>query len=157
MRFAMLALLCCICDAGCASHGERATAAATSSATPVASGFGARAAAWPGYVAIDYDKPGRPGPLLSPSDISKVQAALQSVKACQRPLLRYAFLGYSTNIVLFFAVPPGEGAHVIGSADEFYNPMENSVMPMSDNPNMEEMQKQGIEWDVNHRLCPREP
>jgi hypothetical protein len=69
-------------------------------------------------------------------------------------LVRYAFLGNSANIVLFFAVPPGEGAHVIGSADESYNPMDNSVIPMSDNPNIEEMQKQGVQWDIDHQPCP---
>jgi hypothetical protein len=154
MRFAVLALLSCICGAGCTSHGARAAGTSAPSPTPAASSHEARAAAWPSYAAADYDKPGRPGPLLSPSDITEVQAVLQAVKPCQRRSVRYAFLGNSTNIVLFFAVPPGEGAHVIGSADESYNPMDNSVIPMSDNPNIEEMQKQGVQWDIDHQPCP---
>jgi hypothetical protein len=109
--------------------------------------------ALPSYVATDYDKPGRPGPFLAAADIARIQTVLARVKPCQRPLVRYAG-GDGSPIVLFFAVKPGEGAHVLGTADEFYDPATGSVVPGSDNQSEEQMQKQGLQWDIDHQACP---
>jgi hypothetical protein len=109
--------------------------------------------AMPSYSAEKYGNPGTDGPLLNPADAAKLEDVLKRVKPCQRPLVRYAG-GDGAPMVLFFAVQRGQGAHVLGTADEFYDPATGSVVPGSDNPSQEQMQRQGLQWDIDHQPCP---
>src|ERR1700722_16814119 len=109
---------------------------------------------FPSYAAEDYDKPGRPGPSLSPSDTANIENVLSQVKPCQRPLVRYSFGNGSTSAILFFEVPPGSAAHVLGTANEYYDPGSGSVIPASDNPAQTQMEKEGLKWGIDLEPCP---
>lgn len=111
---------------------------------------------FPTYDAVDYDKPGL-HPLLTPEQVARIRAVLIKVKSCQRQLVQYSFGNGFRDLVIFFAVPSGEGSHVFGTADEIYIPRDGSEIPMSQNPNYEQMEKQGIQWDIDHEPCAPAP
>jgi|GEM_PF-5128628 hypothetical protein len=106
------------------------------------------------FVATDYNKPGHPS--LSFAQMSIIREALDRVKPCQRTLVRYAVLGPNTDdLILFFAVPHGQGSHVFGTAIEVYFPDNGTEIPMgADDPQAEHREKQGIQWDIDHQPCP---
>ena len=109
---------------------------------------------FPTYDAVDYDKPGLHPP-LTPKQVANIRAVLTAVKPCQRPLVRYSFGNGFRDLIMFFSVPAGEGSHVFGTADVVYSPRDGFAIPMSDNPNVQQMAKQGIQWDIEHQPCPR--
>ena len=105
----------------------------------------------PIYVAADYDKPGH-HPTLTLEQIETIRRMLARVKPCQRPLLRYVL---DDEVTLFFAVPPGQGAHVLGTRMDVYFPRSGIEVPMpQDGPAAEARAKQGVQWDIDHQPCP---
>ncbi len=107
---------------------------------------------WPGYVAIDYGKPGQPK--LGAADRSHIGNILDTVLPCQRPLVRYAFAGGSGSMVLFFEIPPDRGAHVFGQSGLIYVPSSDSVVAAPpDSMDVAEIRKLGVQWDVEHQSC----
>ena len=140
------------CSNGSASGAEHGPAASPTSVVSVA----ATPAVWPTfatYDAMDYNRPGLHPP-LNPKQVATIQAVLRRVKPCQRQLVQYSFGNGFRDLVMFFSVPSGEGSHVFGTADEVYIPRDGSEIPMSDNQNAEQMEKQGIQWDIDHQPCP---
>jgi hypothetical protein len=151
LAFARYAVAICVAAAllgACSKVGASDSARhATATTAPVSATAPTAMPTWPGYVAIDYGKPGQPS--LTLADASRVQWALSKVKACQRPLVRYALPGGSGPVVLFFAIPPNSGAHVFGEGDAYYVPTEDSVIPMpGDSEDYGLIQKEGIRWDI---------
>ena len=66
---------------------------------------------------MDYNKPGHPS--LALAQMSLIQRTLARVKSCQRPRVRYGVFGLNTDdLILFFAVPPGQGTHPFYTANE---------------------------------------
>lgn len=157
--YALLSFIAAVLIVGCsndsASSAEHGPAAGPTSVVSVA----ATPAVWPTfatYDAMDYNRPGLHPP-LNPKQVATIQAVLRRVKPCQRQLVQYSFGNGFRDLVMFFSVPPGEGSHVFGTADEVYIPRDGSEMPMSDNENAEQMEKQGIQWDIDHQPCPSPP
>ncbi|MGC1381727.1 MAG: hypothetical protein WA814_11975 [Candidatus Baltobacteraceae bacterium] len=108
------------------------------------------------YLATDYDKPGHPE--LGSEDVEQIRAALAKVKACQKPILRYAFPdGYGRAVLFFGGKGPNEYAHVFGKGNFFYIPARNVIMVVPANASTIDAKQaiaQGIEWDVDHQPCP---
>jgi hypothetical protein len=105
----------------------------------------------PPYVAMEYDKPGHPS--MTPEQMRTIREMLAKVKPCQRPLLRYVL---DDEVTLFFAVPPGQGARILGSPGLFYLPGTGGEVPIQENgPEAEARAKQGVQWDIDHQPCPR--
>jgi hypothetical protein len=138
---------CSKTDASNAAAG--ASPAASAPAAPIVP---AAMRSWPGFVAIDYGKPGQPN--LSGADATRIRRVLARVKPCQRALVRYAFPGRWAQAVMFFAIPPDGGAHVFGEGDAYYVPNQDSVIPIpGDSENFGEIEKQGLQWDIDHQPC----
>jgi hypothetical protein len=105
------------------------------------------------FIAMDYSKPGHPE--LTFAQMSLIQRTLARVKPCQRPLVRYGLFGPDTkDVILFFAVGPHEGAHPFGTTNQVYFPDEGYSIATNDNGQLEQMKKQGIQWDIDHKPCP---
>jgi|SRR5580704_4182989 hypothetical protein len=109
----------------------------------------------PTYVGADYEKPGQPS--LTPPQVRLIRETLSRVKPCQRPLVRYVLDGAEAqDVTLFFDVPPGQGAHVFGTAIDVYFPATGDEVPMGqDDPQNRQRVKEGIRWDIDHEPCPR--
>jgi hypothetical protein len=140
--------------AGC-SKGNSSTAAQDPTTGPTSLVSIATPGRWPKfatYDAVDYKKPGLHPP-LTPKQIANIQAVLEKVKPCQRQLIQYSFGNGFREPVVFFAVPPGEGSHIFGAGNVVYFPSDGSAIPMSDNPNAEQMEKRGLQWDIDHHPC----
>jgi hypothetical protein len=109
------------------------------------------------FVAIDYEKLGHPS--LTSAQVNIIHETLERVKPCQRSLVRYAVSSpEAKDLILYFAVPPSQGAHVFGTAIDVYFPDTGRDIPMDQtDPGAEQREKQGIQWDIEHQPCPRPP
>jgi hypothetical protein len=142
----------------CSKTGTSNSVAA--SATPPYEHLRTSAPGPPTYVAADYLKPGHPD--LTLAEMSRIYDILGLVKPCQRRLVRYALLKRRGNkngrgLIFFFAVPRGQGAHVLGTGMLVYFPDTGTAVPMRvDDPPAEQEQKRrlGIQWDIDHQPCP---
>jgi hypothetical protein len=103
----------------------------------------------PVYAAIDYDKPGHPS--MTAEQARAVREMLARVKPCQRSLLRYVL---DEDVTLFFAVPLGQGARVLGNPGLIYVPESGSEIPVQENgPEADARAKEGVQWDIDHEPC----
>jgi hypothetical protein len=105
-------------------------------------------------VAIEYDKPGNPS--LTFLQRSLILKTLDEVTPCQRPLVRCAVFGpKADDLILYFAVPHGQGSHVFGTAIDVYFPDRGYDVPIGvGDPHAEQRKKFGIQWDIAHQPCP---
>jgi hypothetical protein len=110
----------------------------------------------PNYVAVDYDIPGR-HPSLTPAQVTRIRQTLAQVKPCQRRLVHYA-IPAKDGIALFFWPPDDEASltHVFGMPGIVYRPEMGLFPGPPDRDAMVAAQaKQGIQWDIDHQLCPK--
>jgi hypothetical protein len=125
------------------------------SATPPYEHLATSAPGPPTYVAEDYAKPGQPS--LTFAQTSAILETLDRVKPCQRSLVRYVVSGQGVrDLLLFFTVPHGQGAHVFGTGMDVYFPDSGVTVPIRQDVSTaqaQERKKQGIQ-DIDHQPCP---
>jgi len=105
------------------------------------------------FVATAYNNPGHP--VLTSAQVALIKKTLARVKPCQRALVRYGLFGPSTtDIVFFFAVGPRQGTHPFGQGSVMYFPDGGYSNAVPDNGDAAKMEREGIQWDIDHQPCP---
>jgi hypothetical protein len=108
-------------------------------------------AAWPTYVATDYDKRGHPA--LTKKQAALIRYTLSLLKPCQAALLRYAFPNNFPGMVLFFQPSdPSTWPYVLWTKHLGYKPTEGEAFPMPD-ADWPIPKWKGTAYEVVHQSC----